>query len=606
MRLARPPRPPPRRADAPTTPIARTTSQPAAKAPPHAPPPPAARQGDAVTAYARAVLAGDIVAGPHVRDAARRHLDDLEHAAARGWRFDLQRAARAIEFFAKLLRLNAGEFEGRPFVLEPWQCFIVGSLFGWVDAQGWRRFRVAYVETGKGSGKSPLAAGIGLLMMIVDGESRAEIYSAASSMDQAKILFRDAVAMVQLSPALVERVRVIGGTNPWNLVFGSSFFRPIASAEKRQSGPRPHCALVDELHEHASDVVLELLRAGFKFRRQPLLFAITNAGVDRHSVCWQYHDKAIKVAARMLEDDRLFSYVCALDEGEDPLLDERCWIKTNPSLGVTIREDYLRDQVREARQMPAKESKVRRLHFCQWVDAASPWISGEAWRAREREAPEDVLALFTDREVLLALDLSKTTDLSALAIAAEGADGSIDAAVEFWTPGDTLAARGEGDSVPYELWHAQGYLHALPGQTIDYAHLARRIDEIVKRLRVRALVFDRYRMSFLRPKLAELGLELPLIEHPQGWIKVKDTSLWMPQSINELEAAILEARIRIVRNPVLTWNAASAVVLRDDQDSRVFSKRKSTGRIDGVVALAMVVGAIRAPSPVFDAAALIG
>jgi phage terminase large subunit-like protein len=575
----------------------RRTAPASAPAPPPPSPPPAL---DPVADFAHAVGAGRIVAGPSVRAACRRHLADLEHAAERGWHFDQARAARALRFFPKILRLNGGRFEGQPFELAGWQAFGVGSLFGWVGADGRRRFRRAYFETGKGSGKSPLAAGIGLLMLVADGESRAEVYAAASKKEQAQVLFRDAVAMIEQSPPLRERLRIIGGSNPWNIVVGGSFFRPIASDEK-QSGPRPHCVLIDELHEHHDDTVIELLVAGFKSREQPLLVAITNAGVDRTSVCWQYHQHAINVAAGVLEDDRFFSFVCDLDAGEDPLEDEACWIKTNPSLGVTIGLDYLRDQVHAARQMPAKESKVRRLHFCQWVDAASPWISGEAWRACEREAVPDALADFADRDVILSADLSTTTDLSALAIVAEDEAGWIDAAVEFWTPGDTLAARAERDVVPYELWRDQGWLHALPGSTIDYASIARRVDTMIRAgLRVRSFVFDRYRMPFLRREFEALGLALPLLEHPQGFVKVKSTALWMPQSINELETAVLEGTLRVARNPVLTWNSASAVVVKDEQESRVFSKRRSTGRIDGVVALAMAVGALKAPAEMLD------
>jgi phage terminase large subunit-like protein len=569
---------------------------------PGAPPPAVA---DPVTDFARAVIAGAIVAGPSVRASARRHLADLELAAGRGWRFDPERAGRALRFFPTILRLNSGKFEGLPFALAPWQAFVVGSLFGWVGtADARRRFRVAYVETGKGSGKSPLAAGIGLYMLVADGEARSEVYAAASKLDQARVLFRDAVAMAKISPALKGRLRVIGGANPWNIVFGDSYFRPIASDEK-QSGPRPHGALVDELHEHRSSDVIDMLQAGVKFRENPLLFAITNAGVDRTSVCWQYHTHGLRVADGTLEDDRFFSYVCDLDKDEDPLEDEAVWIKTNPSLGVTIQADYLRDQVRQAKQMPAKESKVRRLHFCQWVDAASPWISGETWRECEVDAGADLAEAFGDRAVILAADLSATTDLTALAAACEDGD-MIEAAVEFWTPGDTLAARAERDAVPYELWRDQGHLHALPGSTIDYAHLARRIDELAKVLQIKAFVFDRYRMSFLRRELDALGLnELPLIEHPQGFVKVKTTALWMPQSINELEKAVLEHRLRVARNPVLTWNSASAVVMKDEQESRIFSKRRSTGRIDGLVALAMAVGALKSPAGTLDVAAWI-
>lgn len=587
-----------------------------------------------------AVESGTVVAGPHVRAACTRHLDDLAHAIERGFTFSDSHAQHAFDFFVKILRLNAGEFEGLPFELQPWQAFIIGSLFGWVDADGYRRYRIAFVEAGKGSGKSPLAAGIGLYLMVGDREARAEVYAAASKKDQAMILYRDAVAMVQQSTALTRHVRVVGGVSPWNMIFQDSFFKPISSDEG-QSGPRPHGALVDEVHEHKDDVVIEMLRAGFKFRRQPMMLLITNSGVDRQSVCWRYHQHAINVASRMLADDRFFSYVCAVDVGDKPMDDETCWIKANPNLGVSIRPDYIRDQVTDAKAMPAKESLVRRLNFCEWTDATSPWISGEAWRACEfGDTPPDVLERFAGRSCMLSVDLSTTTDLTALSIATDQTsvqgrpfepgeqapveldeDGEplapapmIEAAVEFWAPGEGVAAREMRDAVPYQLWAEQGYLNLSGGPTVDYDHLARRIKQIAERMYIRALVFDRYRMPYLKQALENAGVELQLVEHPQGWIKIQprpDPSgverpvLWMPQSINEIERAILHRRLYILRNPVLTWCAASAVCNIDDQGSRIFNKRKSTGRIDGLVALTMDVGALRAPNTVVDVDAMI-
>lgn len=238
------------------------------------------RTSDPVGNYARAVVKGKILAGPHVRAACQRHLDDLKQAGQRGFFFDRKAAERAIGFFRDVLRLNGGEYEGKPFTLEGWQAFIVGALFGWKSDDGYRRFRIAYIETAKGSGKSPLAAGIGLYGLVADGEARAEIYSAATKKDQAMILFRDAVAMVDQSPALS---RVLGksgvGQSVWNLSYlkTGSFFRPI-SADDGQSGPRPHIVLIDEIHEHKNGYVVEMLRAGTKSRTQALIVMITNSG----------------------------------------------------------------------------------------------------------------------------------------------------------------------------------------------------------------------------------------------------------------------------------------------------------------------------------------
>jgi len=514
-----------------------------------------------------------------------------------GYRLNRKRLRKVFGFFSEILCLNGGDFEGVPFDLRMWQAFIVGSLFGWTDSDDMRRFRVAFIESGKGSGKSPLAAGIGHYMLIADGELRAEIYAAASKKDQAMVLFRDAVAMVDLSPELKALVRRIGGDAPWNLTYNSSFFRAIASDEG-QSGPRPHGALIDEIHEHRDDTMIEMMRAGFKGRRQPLLFMITNSGSDVQSVCFRYHDYAIRVAHGQIEDHRFFGYVCALDEKDEPFTDESCWVKTNPNLGASIQLEYLRDQVREALAMPAKESRVRRLHFCQWTDAADPWIARETWRACEEDRPGEAFPdLAGEAPAWLAIDLSMTTDLAAVAAVAKiGEDGDgkpiFIACAEFWTPADTLEERGRRDQVPYDVWVRQGFLHAVPGKILDYGPIAERLGELAAALPdLRAVVFDRYRIPYLQSELDDRGISLPMIEHPQGFAKPADSLLWMPQSITELEGLLLNKRLRIQRNPVLTWNAASAVMERDRQDNRIFAKRKSRARIDGVVALAMAIGA---------------
>jgi phage terminase large subunit-like protein len=308
----------------------------------------------------------------------------------------------------------------------------------------------------------------------------------------------------------------------------------------------------------------------------------------------------------MLDDDRFFSYVCAVDEGDDPLRDEACWIKTNPNLGVSIQPEYLRDQVSEALQMPSKESLVLRLHFCTWTDASNPWISGDAWRACEVEAPENVDELLEGKEVILAVDLSLTTDLSALCMLWEDDnDARLHAWCEFWTPADTAHSRGERDGVPYDLWVKQGFVHGVPGDVLDYKPIAHRIAYLGKLCRLDCVVFDRWRMRYLRQELTDLEFEGRFVEHPQGFVKPAKSSLWMPQSVTELETVILRRELVVHHNPCLTWNAASAVIEHDTQLSQILSKRKSTGRIDGVVALAMAVGTKRSRRAV-DLEAMVG
>lgn len=583
---------------------------------------PAVAVSDPATAYAEAVAAGDAIAGPYVRAACDRHLRDLETGEDRGLVWDPEDADRVTSFFPTVLRLAGGEHEGKPFHLEPWEAFIVGSLFGWKKANGCRRFTVAFVETGKGSGKSPLAAGIGMYMMASDGESRAEVYAAAMKKDQAKVLFRDAVAMVEQSPALSRRIKISGAKGAeHNLLYGAtnSFFRPISTENRGrgQSGPRPHCALLDEVHEHPTNAMVEFMRAGVKGRRQPLVFMITNSGVDRHSVCYDYHDYGTKVAAGDVEDDSFFAYICAVDEGDDPLTDEpdeglgypASWAKTNPSIGVTFPVSYLAEQVLQAKGVPSKESVVRRLNFCQWVDAASPWIDGDLWRACEVED----LDLPPDGDLYLALDLSGKLDLTAMAAVCPTGDEYV-AMVRFWTPADTLGERERKDRVPYRRWVEGGHMEASPGRSIDYAVPAAAVAKLYGTGRVVALAFDPYRMDDFARELDKLGVPyrywegverptasdgLLLVRHGQGFGGgASDRSVWMPRSIDVLENAVLGEALKVRKNPALTWGSASAVLQTDAQGNQKWEKRKSTGRIDGIVALSMALGAADALSSV--------
>lgn len=557
---------------------------------------------DPATAYARAVVAGEIIAGPQVRQACQRHLDDLNTGKARGLRFSVEKAQRAIDFFAEVLRLNGGEFEGVPFVLIPWQAFIIGSLFGWLRADGMRRFRTAYIEAAKGCGKSPLVAGIGLYCLCSDDEPRAEVYSAASKKDQAMILFRDAVAMVDQSPDLATRLTKTGGQQCYNLGYpaNGSFFRAISSEDHSQSGPRPHCTLIDEVHEHPNANVITMLQAGQKGRRQPMQVEITNSGFDRTSICYQHHEYSARVVGGIEQNDEWFAYVCGLDEGEDPLdpkNGEACWIKANPNLGVSIQLDYLRKQVREARGMPANASKVRRLNFCQWVDADNPWISGPLWLAVER--PISALELLSEaEEVCGALDLSGTSDLTALGLCGRVGDQII-ACVEFWTPGETAEERAKRDKVPYPTWIEQGFIHATPGRSVDYSFVAQRLSELQQSVRLSRVAFDPYRIKYLEREIEQAAVEIELVEHPQGYYKPQAKKnargdeqpvLWMPRSIELLEKGIVDASLVVEKNPALTWCSASAVLEADAKNNRIFTKRKSRGRIDGIVALAMAMG----------------
>lgn len=596
-----------------------------------------------VTAYADAVLAGEIIAGPHVRNACRRHIDDIIKCGDRGIHWDDDAAQRVFDFFEKRLKLSEGQFDNEPFILQPMQEFILGSLFGWKRADGTRRFRRAYIEAGKGCGKSPLVGGIGLYGLCADGEAGAQVYAAAATKDQASILFRDAVKMVRRSPALSKRLHMNGGfEREYNIAHlrSESFFRPMSKeAGKTGSGLRPHLALCDEVHEHPGPDIMRMLEAGFKFRRQPMLVMITNSGTDRLSVCWREHEMACMVAAgtQAPDDDftyvgetwagtdELFSYVCALDKDDDPMEDSSCWIKTNPLLGITTTHEYIASQVAFARNFPGDAPGIMRLYFCVWTDSQNGWM---ARPTVEKVMTEFDIAEHRAKQLFLGVDLSSKLDMTCLACVAPTGwketirpDGSklmlptFDAWVESFTPQDTLRARAEKDKAPYEQWVKDGYLTAIPGDRIRYDHVAYRLAQIDREYDIAAVAYDSYAYAEFREEVAALGVEVTHVRHPQGGNRrgrpdealveaaeaddrPKPEGLWMPGSIAELENLIIDGRIRLLSNPILlTALMAAAFSKPDALGNKYLVKDISTRRIDAAIALCMAVGAAMDGAP---------
>lgn len=575
--------------------------------------------------YAEKVIAGQIVAGPHVRNSCRRHMLDLEKGHERGLYFDHDAALYAFEFFEGVLKLSEGQFEGRAFELHSSQAFIIGSLFGWKRADGTRRFRRAYIEQGKGNGKSPLAGGIGLYGMTAAGEAGAQIYAAAAKKDQAQILFSDAVKMVKQSPALKKKLSFSGGEGrEFNIAYlpTGSFFRPVSrDTGKTGSGPRPYFVLADEVHELPDRKILEMLERGFKFRREPLLFMITNSGSDRNSVAREEHEHAIKVAAGSREavndhtfigealDDTTFSYVCALDDQENPLNDPSCWVKANPLLGVTITEQYLADTVAQAKSIPGQLNGILRLHFCVWTDAETAWMT----RATLEPCIYDFeISEHYEKEVSIGLDLSQNRDITAMAVAVHtGFNGegkpTYDAWIEAWTPGDTLDAREMRDKLPYSVWKNEGHIHAPQGESINYRHVAQTLSEYNQNYIIGLVAYDRFAFKRFEEEVDDIGLQVQFCEHPQGGLKKgkpteamiqqakmedkQPEGLWMPGSVRILEELLLEKRIRLKRNPVLISAMMSSVIEEDKWGNHWLAKTRSINKIDAAVALCMAIGA---------------
>lgn len=559
------------------------------------------KQLNPATEYAQMIVKGKILSCKWVKLACQRHLDDLKNGKKRGIYFDEKTAQDAINFFPKFLLFYEGEFDGKPFKLSPHQAFIVGSVFGWKTKDGFRRFRIAYVEEAKGDGKSPLAAGIGLLGLVADNEPGAEIYAAATMREQAGILFRDAKAFVEGSPSLRKKLNV--GVSSIDYAEKNSFFRPVSSEHRGLDGKRPHIALIDEIHEHPNGMVVDKMRAGTKGRRQALIFEITNAGYDRHSICYQHHEYTEKILSGILENDSWFGFMTGLDvcekctaEGKtipqdgcpdcDDWRDEKVWIKATPNLGVTIKEKYLREQVDEAIGMPSKENIVKRLNFCIWTESITKWLPTDKWNACADAV--DAMSLY-GRTCYAGLDLSSNSDLTALVLVfppvKEG--GKYDVLCRFFLPEDNMTERVHRDKVPYDVWVRQEFITTTPGTLIDYAFILHQIKQDMTDYRIAELAFDRWGSQKITTELQDMGFTLEgdktLIQFGQGFAS-------MSAPTKEVEKMVIGKELAHGGNPVLSWMISNVAIKEDPAGNKKPDKEKSIERIDGAVALIMAIG----------------
>lgn len=560
---------------------ARRSAKPKAARPPA---PPAA--SDPVTAYARGVLAGTYAAGRLVRLACERHMRDLEEGAARGLTFDVEAAERAIRFFS-FLRHSKGEWAGTPVVLEPWQQFIVGSLFGWKRADGTRRFRTAYDEVPRKNGKSTMAAGIGLYLFVADGEPGAEVYCAATKKDQARIVWDEAARMVRRSPALAKRVTVQKGN--LHIAATASKFEPLGADEDTLDGLNIHASVVDELHAHKTRGVVDVLETATGARRQPLTFYITTAGYNRHSVCWEQREYAVKVLEGIIADDTVFAYIATIDEGDD-WTDPAVWAKANPNLGVSVKIDDLHRKCAKAKALPGAQNAFRRLHLDEWTEQADRWIDLAAWDACDGAVDPEALR---GRRAYVGLDLASTTDIAACVLLFPPVEDGEPWAVlpRFFVPKDTIQKRSREDRVPYDVWARDGHLVATDGNIIDYdvirEHIladAEAFDIQQQRYRededVPEIAYDRWNATQLVTQLTGDGFTCVPIG--QGFAS-------MAGPTRELEKLIVGRELAHGGHPVLRWMASNAAAKQDAAGNVKLDKSVSTERIDGMVALCMAL-----------------
>lgn len=527
--------------------------------------------------YVDDVLSGKQAACKWVRLACQRHMNDLEHGAERGLFFDEAEAKKAIAFF-HLLKHSKGEWAGLPLHIEPWQQFLIALLIGWKRADGTRRFRTSYLEVARKNGKTTLAAGLGLYLMLADGEPGAEIYSVATKRDQARISHSEATRMAKSSPAISREVTIF--RDNIHILDTASKFEPLGADADTLDGLNVHGVLADEVHRWKTRDVWDVMETSTGSRRQPLLFAITTAGYDRNSLCFQQHEYTCKVLEGIIVDDSWFGMIYTIDEG-DEWDDESVWIKANPNLGVSKKLSDMQTLAKRAKEMPTQMNAFQRLHLDLWTQSETKWISFEHWAACSGAV--DALGL-RGRSCYGGLDLSSNTDISAFVLVFPPVteDDMFDILWRYFVPQDAILERARRDRVPYDVWVRQGFITATPGAVVDYEFILHQIDEDAKVYDIREIAFDRWGATKIQTALMEKGGDDWLVQFGQGFAS-------MAPPMKELERLILEHKLAHGNHPVSNWMANNLVVRMDPAGNLKPDKEKSIEKIDGMVAMVMAL-----------------
>lgn len=522
--------------------------------------------------YIDGVLSGRIVVGSLMRKAVERHVADLGRQFDTGLRFDKAAGQRAVRFIERL-KHTKGKWAGQPFRLEGWEKFIVESIFGWKRPDGTRRFRRAYVEEARKNGKTALASGISLYMLVADGEPRAEVYSVAAVRDQAKICFNDAKQAV-LNSDLKKRVSVYA--NSLVVETTASTYRALSSDAGIHDGYSPSCVIVDEYHAHPNNAMFDVMVSGMGARRQPLMFIITTAGFNRHFPCYGFRKNAVNVLDGVAEDDSLFVSIFSMDD-DDEWDDPANWIKANPNLGVSVDVDYIAEQVNDAKNRPEAVRNVKTKHLNMWVDAEKTWILDEKWQLCHGD---------TDIERLKGcvcwggLDLSNTSDITAFALVFNEND-RIQVLLFVWIPEDSLAEKIKQSNASFGAWADAGYVSVTPGNVTDYDFIEADILKLYELYDIRAVAYDRWNASQAVIHLQSEGIDMSPFGQGYGS---------MSTPTKELERLTLTQNLEHFGNPVLRWMIASVAISTDPAGNIKPDKSKSTQKIDGVVATIMAIG----------------
>ena len=490
--------------------------------------------------------------------------------------FSEVKARRAVDFIQKL-RHTKGQWAGQNFILQDWQREkIIRPLFGTLNPDGSRQYRTCYVELPRKNGKTTVASAIALYLLYADSEAGCEIYSAANDRPQAALVFNEAAAMVRQEPNLFNISKIVDSQKRIVYRRFNSFYCAISAEAFTKWGINAHGIIYDELHAAPDRDLWDTLTTSTGSRRQPLTLVITTAGYDRNSICWEQHDYALKVQNGVIEDPTFLPVIFSAPEEAD-WKDERVWAKCNPALGTFRNIDEMRTLCNKAMETPALEMAFRRLYLNQWVNSVERWLPMGAWDACSSAVNVEKLS---GRTCYAGLDLSATTDLTALALVFINEDGTLDVLMHFWIPGDTAVDKEKRDRVPYRAWANEGLIKLTQGNVIDYQYIRHTLHELKERYDIAEIAFDRWGATKLSQDLTDDGFLM--VPFGQGFAS-------MSAPTKELMNLVLSKKIRHGGHPVLRWNADNLVVRMDPAGNLKPDKEKSTQKIDGMVALIMAI-----------------
>lgn len=546
--------------------------------------------------YAERVAAGLVPACKWVRAACQRFLDDLQRQAdpAFAYEFRPELAARAIGFI-ELLRHVKGKWGGGRLQLEPWQKFIVGNVFGWVrKADGLRRFRTAYLEVARKNAKTTLLGGIGLYMLVADGEWGAEVYSAATTREQAKIVFDIAQQMARMDGEFRARFGVEVLTHSILAKETASKMVPLSAEGSTLDGLNVSCALIDELHAHKTPAVHDVLDSATGSRAQPLILKITTAGSNRAGVCYDQRTYLTKILNTTLrahdgmgyrvegdcaEDDRTFGIIYSIDDGDDPF-DESVWAKANPNIDVSVDRDDMRSMATVAKVQSARLAEFLTKRLNVWVNADMAWMNMAQWDQCANPA------LHRDQckgeRAFVALDAAFRKDLFAKIIVVRRGERAL-VFGRYYVPEGLLARKGLEQ---LRGWAADGWIRVTPGEVLDIEAVREELREDLAHFDVAEVPYDPWQLTQFCGEMMDEGA--PMVEMRAN---VQNFS----EPMKRLDAMVAAGELEHQGDPVLAWMVSNVVCHYDAKDNIYPRKDRPEQKIDGAIGLIMGIG--RAFSP---------